>query len=64
MSSTDDIIKGKGYIIEKGYNPIKKKEIKIYRTSPEQKKEFLIKQKLIQRASAKNYTNPSRKVRV
>ena len=46
----DEIIYGKGYIIEKGYNPLKKKKIKIFRTSPEQKKEFLIKQKNIQRA--------------
>ena len=50
--------------MEKRYNPIKKKQIKIYRTSPEQKKEFFMQKKLIQRASAKDYTNPSRKVRV
>ena len=48
--SMDEIIYGKGYIIEKGYNPLKKKKIKIFRTSPEQKKEFLIKNKQIQRA--------------
>ncbi len=48
--SIDEIIYGKGYIIEEGYNPLKKKKIKIYNTSPEQKKEFLIKKKVIQRA--------------
>ena len=48
----DEIIYGDGYIIEKGFNPLKKKKIKIFRTSPEQKKEFLIKNKQIQRAKS------------
>ena len=47
----DEIIYGDGYIIEKGFNPLKKKKIKLFRTSPEQKKEFLIKNKQIQRAT-------------
>ena len=38
--SIDEIIYGKGYIIEEGYNPLKKKKIKIYNTSPEQKKKI------------------------
>ena len=49
--SVEDIIKGKGYIKEEFWNPIKKKKMKEYRITPEQKKEFLKKQKIIQTAS-------------
>jgi len=51
--SIEEVIKGKGYIKEEFWNPIKKKKIEEYRITPEQKKEFLKKKKVIQTASNK-----------
>ena len=51
--SIEEVIKGKGYIKEEFWNPIKKKKIEEYRITPEQKKEFLQKKKVIQPASNK-----------
>jgi hypothetical protein len=51
--SIEEIIKGKGYIREEFWNPIKKKKMKEYRITPEQKKEILKKQKIIQTVSKK-----------
>jgi hypothetical protein len=51
--AVEDIIKGKGYIQEDFWNPYKKKQMREYYITPEQKKEYLKKEKIIQTASKK-----------
>ena len=51
--AVEDIIKGKVYIQEDLWNPYKKKQIREYYITPEQKKEYLKKEKIIQTASKK-----------
>ena len=51
--AVEDIIKGKGYIQEDFCNTYKKKQIREYYITHEQKKEYLKKEKIIQTASKK-----------